>query len=348
MATSRRTKRKSKTKRKVLYTVLTVCMLLLSSVIVFAINLSLETKNATSKMYEPLDSEKEAKDDTTKKFENAKAEDSAFTILLAGIENQEEAKYGRADVLIVATINPKTEKISMVSLPRDMKVYIPDLGYKDKINHSYANGGINYTVNTVEELLDIPIDYYVSTDFQGFEDIVDTVGGVDVEVPFTFKAQLTGSLKWKTYTEGPMYLNGNEALAYVRMRKKDPQGDMGRNLRQKQVIEEIINKGTSISNITKIDDMIGDVGNNVKTNIPTSEYFGLIKMYQKIKSSPIEQLQIEGDNDTSSGYYYFIPREDSLEEVKNQLKLNLDDFGQNASSETNNKTTQVNDLSIGK
>lgn len=346
MTTSRQKKRKTKTRRKILYTILIISMVLLSGVIVFATNLSLQTKNAMNKIYEPLDRDKEQKDDTTSKIDNAKAEDSAFTILLAGIENEEKAKYGRSDVLLLATVNPKTEKISLVSIPRDSRVYIPDLGYKDKINHSYANGGINYTINTVEELLDIPIDYYVSTDFKGFEDIVDTVGGVEVDVPFTFSAQLTGSLKWKKYTEGPMFLDGNEALAYVRMRKKDPQGDMGRNLRQKQVIQEIISKATSISNIANIDDMIKDVGNNVKTNIPSSEYFSLIKTYQNLKSSPIEQIQLEGDDATIKGIYYFIPKEDSLEEIKRQLKLNLDDFGQNAQSETN-KSTSVHDLTIG-
>ncbi|TQR06265.1 LCP family protein [Psychrobacillus soli] len=346
MTTSRQKKRKTKTRRKILYTILIISMVLLSGVIVFATNLSLQTKNAMNKIYQPLDREKDPTKEAENKIENAKAEDSAFTILLAGIENEEKAKYGRSDVLILATINPKTEKISMVSIPRDSRVYVPDLGYQTKINHSYAFGGINYTINTLEEVLDIPIDYYVSTDFQGFEDIVDTVGGVDVEVPFTFSAQLTGSLKWKKYTEGPMFLNGNEALAYVRMRKKDPQGDAGRNIRQKQVIQEIINKATSISNIGNIDNMIKDVGNNVKTNIPSSEYFGLIKTYQNIKSSPIEQLQLKGYDTLIRGTSYFIIDEESLEEVKRQLQLNLDDFGQNAQSEMN-KSTSVHDLTIG-
>lgn len=347
MVTSRQKKRKVKSRRKILYTLLIVSMVLLSGVIVFATNLSYQTKQAMNKMYEPLERDKDTKDSMEKKLENAKAEDSAFTILLAGVDNQEKAKYGRSDVLIVATVNPKTQKISMVSIPRDSRVYIPDLRYNDKINHSYAYGGINYTINTIENLLDIPIDYYISTDFQGFEDIVDTVGGIDVDVPFTFKAQLTGSLKWKKYTEGPMFLNGNEALAYVRMRKTDPKGDMGRNERQKAVVQEIINKGTSLSNITKIDDMIEDVGNNVKTNIPSSQYLGLIKMYQKIKNSPIEQLHVEGKDTSIRGVYYFIPDEDSIEEIKKQLTLNLDDFGQSAQSDTNH-TKALNDLSIGK
>ena len=345
MTTSRQKKRKTKTRRKILYTILIISMVLFSGAIVFATNLSLQTKNAINKIYEPLEKDTNPKEEAENKIESAKAEDSAFTILLAGIENEEKAKYGRADVLILATINPKTEKISLVSIPRDSRVYVPDLGYQTKINHSYAFGGINYTINTLEEILDIPIDYYVSTDFQGFEDIVDTVGGVDVDVPFTFSAQLTGSLKWKKYTEGPMYLNGNEALAYVRMRKKDPQGDAGRNIRQKQVIQEIINKATSISNIANIDDMIKDVGNNVKTNIPSSDYFGLIKTYQNIKSSPIEQLQLEGVDTMIRGTSYFLIDEESLEEVKKQLQLNLDDFGQNAQSEIKTKT--VSDLTIG-
>lgn len=346
MSTSRRTKRKSKTRRKFYYTLLIVSMLVVSAGIVFAINLSIGTKNAMTQIYEPLEGDTEKGSETTDKFNNAKAEDSAFTILVAGIENQEKAKYGRSDVLMVVTVNPKTGKISMLNIPRDTRIYISKMGYEDKINHAYANGGINYTVPTVEELLDIKIDYYVSTDFKGFEDIVNTVGGVDVEVPFTFKAQLTESLKWKTYTKGPMYLNGNEALAYVRMRKKDPQGDAGRNIRQKDVIKAVIDKATSLSSITKLDDMIKDVGNNVKTNIPSSEYFGLIKMYQKIKDNPIEQLVLEGYDDRLNGVSYFFIKEDSLEEVKKQLQLNLDDFGQNAQSDLNTDK-KLNDLSIG-
>lgn len=347
MAPSRLTKLKSMKKRKTLFTILIVSMLLVSSVIVFAIKLSLETKNAASKMFEPLVGDTEDNGEII-----PRAEGSAFTILLAGIEHKEEEKYGRSDMLIVATVNPKTQKISMVSIPRDTMVYIEELGYEDKINHAYSSGGMNYTVNTLQKLLDIPINYYVSTDFQGFEDIVDTIGGVDVDVPFTFKAQLTESLKWKTYTKGPMFLNGNEALAYVRMRKKDPEGDKGRNLRQKQVIQDVINKATSLNKITKIDDMIRDVGNNVKTNIPTSEYLGLMKMYQKIKTSPIEQLHLEGidkklyDKKEKKDIWFFFPYDDSLNELKEILKLNLDDSGQNAQSDIN-ETKEVKHLSKG-
>lgn len=336
MVTSRREKRKTKKKRKTLNTILIISLLLFSGIVVFATNLSLEANKALNKMYVPTGADE--KENSTN-LDNVKAVDSAFTILLVGIENQENEKYGRSDMLIVATVNPKAQKISMVSIPRDARVYIEELGREDKINHAYASGGINYTIHSVEKLLDLPIDYYVSTDFQGFEDIVDTVGGVDVEVPFTFKAQLTHSLNWKTYTKGHMFLNGNEALAYVRMRKTDIEGDIGRNSRQKEVIQDIINKATSIRNITKIDDMIEDVGENVKTNIPPSEYFGLMKMFQKLKVSPIEQLHLEGydkkiyEKRLKKEIWYFFPNDDSLNDLKEKLKLNLNDLGQNAKNE---------------
>ena len=295
MSTTRRMNRKNKKNSKAKIIILSICMLMVSAVIIYAIDLVIDTKNATSKIYEPIvNNTKQASEKTIDKVKATLREDFDF---VNKAETQEGATFGRSDVLIVITVNPKTDKISMVSLPRDSLVYIPDLDREAKINHSYAKGGINYTINTVEELLDIPIDYYVSTDFEGFEDIVDTLGGIDVDVPFTFKAQLTKSLEWKTYTEGDMFLNGNEALAYVRMRKSDPQGDMGRNNRQRDVIKEIVDKGTSITSITKIDDMIEDVGNNVKSNIPPNSYLSFIKMYKSLNSVPIEQYKLEGSDE---------------------------------------------------
>lgn len=318
MSTSRQKMRKKKARKKWVVATLSIAILLFSALIVFAINLTMEAKKTANTIYEPLERETEV---TT--LDAVKEEDRNFSVLLVGVDTQGGAKYGLSDVLIVVTVNPKKEDITMVSIPRDSLVYIPDLNKKDKINHSFSNGGINYTVNTVENLLDIPIDYYVTTDFQGFEDIVDTVGGIEVNVPFTFKAQLTGSLKWKTFTEGPMELNGNEALAYVRMRKSDPQGDFGRNQRQKEVIKQIIDKGTSLKNISKLDEMLEDVSENIRTNIPSSNYLGLIKLYQNMKTVPITQLTIEGE-DLNSGGYYFIPSSQSLDQVSEELKRSLD------------------------
>lgn len=336
-----RVKRKTFKRKKVIYTIMISSILLMSAVIFFAINLSWEAKHANNKIFAPLI--KDLEEDTGTKEVKAK---SPFSILLAGIEHGENEKYGRSDMLIVATVNPTTNKMSMVSIPRDTLVYIEGLDKEDKINHAYSNGGINWTTDTIENMLGIPIDYYVSTDFQGFQDIVDTLGGVEVDVPFTFKIQLA-NFEWKTYTEGPMFLEGDEALAYVRMRKKDPEGDKGRNERQKQVIQSLLSEMTNVSMITKIDDLIKDIGENVKTNIPSSDYIKLAKMYQQIKGTPIEHLQLDGTGKTiyskEAGHdlWYFIADENSLNEVSKKLKTNLEDTTYKANSD------EVKDLTIG-
>lgn len=320
MPISRRSKQKQKKKRKIILLALVISSILLVGVIAFAISLTQESKNATSKMYVPLEREEE---------EQTKLRITPFSILVAGVDDEKEAKYGRSDMLLLVTVNPKAEKISMVNIPRDTRLYIEELEREDKVNHAYSYGGINFTINALEKLLEIPIDYYVTTNFQGFEDIVDTLGGIEVDVPFTVDIQLADTLKWKTYTEGPMLLKGNEALAYVRMRKKDPEGDKGRNLRQKQVIQAILNESTRFSSVTKLDDLIENVGENVRTNMPTSDYLGFVKLYQEIKDSPIVPLTLEGQDERiyskieNKELSYFIPNEASLEELKQNLKANL-------------------------
>lgn len=122
---------------------------------------------------------------------------------------------------MVATFNPSDQTMKLLSIPRDTRVKIGDLGYKDKINHSYSEGGKELTIETVEGFLDIPIDYFVTVNFDGFISIVDLLGGVTVDVPFDFNDI---NAKWERFyfTEGEMELDGEEALVYARMRKKDP------------------------------------------------------------------------------------------------------------------------------
>ncbi|MDQ0218430.1 LCP family protein [Peribacillus cavernae] len=246
-----------------------------------------------------------------------------FSILLAGIENQDGSK-GRADVLLLITVNPKTEQVFMMSIPRDSRVYVPEKGYNTKINHTYGyEGGIESTIPIVEEMMDVPVDYFVTTNFEGFEDIVDTLGGVKVDVPFTFRGQLTGSHRYKTFNKGPMELNGNEALAFVRMRKSDPKGDAGRNERQQQVIKAIIDKGTSFGSITKVDDLMDDLGENVKTNIRPSKVVNFVRLYSKLKNTEVQNIQIEGTNETINGASYFIPDEESIQQNGDIMKQAL-------------------------
>lgn len=312
MNNTRNIRRKKRKKRFLRLTILFMLLTILAGGSYLAFDFIYSAKQASDSIYQELDSSKLA---------NQRAEvevtKDPFNILLVGIEDQEGGE--RADVLLLLTVNPQTKEIYMLSIPRDTRTYVESAGYETKINHSLGFGGIESTISTVSELLDVPIDYYMTTNFNGFEDIVDTLGGITVDVPFTFKAQLTGSLKWKTYTEGPMDLNGNEALAYVRMRKADPKGDMGRNERQQQVIQEIVDKGTSFTSITKIDDIMDDLGENVKMNIPPSKFASFVKLYTQIKDSQIQHLALEGYDDYIDSVYYYIPYEESLTNLSTTL-----------------------------
>ena len=312
---SRIKRRKKKRKLKGIFRrILFLLLLILLVVAGYFGYLFYKANNVANQTYEEIDRSKIP----NHRQEKIKVKEDPFTVLLIGVDDT-EGGLGRSDVLMLVTVNPKTKDISLISIPRDSRTYIPELGRKDKINHSYSNGGVTSTIETVTEMLDIPIDYYVTTNFQGFEDVVDSLGGITVDVLFTFKAQLTGSLKWKTYYEGKMELNGNEALAYVRMRKSDPLGDFGRNERQKEAVKEIVKKATSLTSFTKIDNVLDDIGSNVKTNIPSREFLSFIQLYASLKDTEIQSIKLEGYDQTINSIYYFIPYEESIAQVHEEV-----------------------------
>lgn len=313
--TRRLVKKKKKKKKKIRLLLLMIFFLFIGSVSVFGYNIYSATKKASEKIYQALGS--------SKRSQHIEIRKDPFTVLLVGVENQYHDEEGRSDVIMLLTVNPKTNKVYLLSIPRDTRVYIPTEGRKDKITHSYSHGGIESTIAAVNELIDVPIDYYITTDFEGFQKIVDSIGGITVDVPFTFKAQLTGSLKWHTFHKGKQKLNGNEALAYVRMRKSDPRGDFGRNEREKQAIKAIIEKSTSITSLPKLDDIISELGDHVRTNIPPSDLLSFIYFYQKMNKAHVENLHLKGYDDTINGVYYYIPDEESVTAITKTLQQAL-------------------------
>jgi polyisoprenyl-teichoic acid--peptidoglycan teichoic acid transferase len=267
-----------------------------------------------------------------------------FSILLLGIEDY-SSKYdkGRSDTIMVATFNPKKQTMKLLSIPRDTYVRIP--GYKkDKINASYAFGGKEETIKTVEQFLDIPIDYYATVNFQGFKNIVDIVGGVTVDVPFDFNDI---NNKWKRFYfhEGSQKLNGEAALVYARMRKQDPRGDFGRNDRQRQIVSAVIDKLSTPKTLLKIDDITDAIGNNVETNMKIKEALAFRKKYPNFNSSNIEQLQIKGYDDNGK-IYYFIPDKENLEEIKNILKTHLEIIPEQDQSSDSSEDTNISDNNL--
>ncbi|WP_034765301.1 polyisoprenyl-teichoic acid--peptidoglycan teichoic acid transferase TagU [Rossellomorea vietnamensis] len=243
-----------------------------------------------------------------------------FSVLLLGVDER-AGDRGRSDTMIVVTVNPHEKTTKMLSIPRDTLVDIVGRGTRDKINHAYAFGGVEMSMDTVEEFLDIPIDYYAKINMEGFKDIVNAVGGVTVNNDFTF------SSGGYTFNEGQLSLSGEKALAYARMRKQDPRGDFGRQARQRQVIQAVIKEGASVSSLWNYGDIFGAIGNNVKTNLTLDEMVEIQKNY-KSATKDISQSQISGDgqmisNGTQDIYYYVVPEEER-QKVQNDLKDHLD------------------------
>lgn len=325
--------RKKKKKKIIIKRLLFFTLLLLLIIGGYSGFLLYKTFEAANESYSELDRGKKSE----LRDVEIEAGKDPISILIMGIEDYSSGgKNGRSDSLLVATLNPESKTMKLLSIPRDTKVYIESEGKKDKINHAYAYGGKESTIETVESMLDIPIDYYATVNFSAFKDIVDEVGGITVEVPFDFSEMSDEDKKQFHFKEGKMTLEGEEALAYARMRKHDPRGDFGRNERQQQVLTAIIDKIMSPNNLLKLDDIAGHIGDNVETNMQISEALGLQRRYSNFTSKNISQLSIKGEDDYQGGVYYFVPDEESQEELIKELKVHL---GIEKENDTSNTTT---------
>ncbi|MBS9802775.1 LCP family protein [Bacillus toyonensis] len=254
-----------------------------------------------------------------------------FTILIMGIEDYAtDGQNGRTDSLMFATVNPKTKKVSLMSIPRDSRVPIVGKGKEDKINAAHAYGGEEMAIKTVEGFLKVPVDHYIKIDFQGFKGIVDAVGGVTVDVPFDFwERSDVDYYKKIQFKQGQQNLNGEEALAYVRMRKQDPNGDYGRATRQRQLLAAVAQKLNSTSTVFKIKDLTTVVGKYIKTDIPISDGLALYNKLSGFDPSTIQTIKLEGEDKKIGGIYYFLPDPINVETVRNEIKKELGEKAKN-------------------
>jgi polyisoprenyl-teichoic acid--peptidoglycan teichoic acid transferase len=302
---------KRRKKKKWLRWVGGIVAVLLIGIGAYAYSIYHHVKQTANQMYENVDWKSDKRDD-----EVSFKEKTPISILLIGVDER-KGDRGRADSLIVMTVNPNKKSIEMVSIPRDTRTEIIGKGKKDKINHSYAFGGVEMTMATVEHFLDIPIDYYIKVNMESFRDIVDAVGGVTVNNPFAF------TYEGVTFPKGEITLNGEKALKYSRMRKSDPRGDFGRQDRQKQIIEAIIQKGASFSSLTNYDEVLAAIGKNMKTNLTFDEMQEIQANYKEARHH-IEQLHITGKGTKINGTYYLIVPEEERLAISNKLKEHLE------------------------
>lgn len=302
---------KPKKKSKALKIFLAIILLLVVGIVGYGYSIFHNINKTAKNIHNPLDRTPEVSRPTNLALDKKEP----FSVLMLGVDER-EGDRGRSDSIIVLTVNPEKKSMDMLSIPRDTRVEIVGKGIEDKINHAYAFGGVEMSMNTVEKFLDIPIDYYIKMNMEGFKEIVDAVGGVNVNNDLDF------SVGQKHFSKGNITLNGADALAYSRMRYDDPRGDFGRQLRQRQVIQGVINKGANITALWKYDDVLKALGKNVETNLSLDEMMEIQKNYKDARHN-IDQYQIEGSGQTIGKVWYYIVPQQERERVQGILKDHL-------------------------
>ena len=213
------------------------------------------------------------KEEKPKKEVNVSEE--TFTVFLSGNDSYGTVSLadGRTDVNILATVNPKTKQILLTTTPRDYYVVQPVYGSRDKLTHA-GLWGVDCSMETLENLYDIEIDYYARVNFSGFRDIIDALDGVEVYSDYAF----TTSDGQHYFDYGYNYVYGEAALSFVRERYAFAAGDAQRGRNQMAMIQAIINKITSPAILTNYMDLMSSLSSCFITDIPRGKISDLVKM----------------------------------------------------------------------
>lgn len=251
-----------------------------------------------------------------------------FSVYLSGIDVYGEiTQNSRSDVNIIATVNPKTRQILLVTTPRDYYVEIPEVshGQKDKLTHAGIYG-VDASIRTLSELYDVEIPFYARVNFTSLIDIVNILGGVDVDSEYEFTTSKAAG-KVVDVKKGMNHFNGEEALAFSRERKHLPDGDNQRGKNQQAVLTAMIKKMVSPSMLLKANSIINSVSGNVETNMSQKQLQALIKRQLSVGGKwNIKSVAADGTGDQqacfSSGsqeLYVTIPNETSVEEIQTEI-----------------------------
>lgn len=240
-----------------------------------------------------------------------------LNVMLFGEDNKKGADHGRTDTIIMMSIDNRHKKLKLTSFQRDTYVYIPGYGY-NKINAAYTYGGPKLTIETVEANFGIKIDRYAVVDFKSFINIIDTLGGIDLDVTqdeieyINYQMYKNGqSSEWSTITDPPglVHLNGQEALWYARNRglSKGEDGneigldgdDWDRTSRQRKLLEKMFNdmKGADLPQIVSI---VSSVGPMVTTNLKKDEITALVSHAPTYLGYTVEQNYVP-----TEGLWYY-------------------------------------------
>lgn len=231
--------------------------------------------------------------------------DGRINILLLGRAGEHYPGKNLTDTVMIMSIAPETKQVAILSLPRDLYVPIIDTSSYTKLNSLYQYGlsnqtGVDPLKKAIEHITGEPIHYFATIDFDGFEKIVDTLGGIAVDVPRDFKdTRYPGkNYSYETFEikKGWQTLDGETALKYVRERHADPEGDFGRAKRQQQVIQAIRSKAFSLGtlfNIVTVDKLVETLGESIKTDMSIGDMARFLELARTIDTKNVTSVVVD-------------------------------------------------------
>ncbi len=267
-----------------------------------------------------------------------------FTILLMGVDSAEEGlsknTVANGDSLILVTFNPNTLNATMLSIPRDS--YVPIACWsgtpENKITHAAAYG-TDCMMDTIENYFDVTIDYYAKINFKGLVSLVDTLGGITVDVPQDLCTDNSNREGQVCINAGVQTLNGEQALVLARNRKQLAAGDLDRGLNQQLVIQGILNKVKDMKSINQVMDVLNTITNNLDTNFTEQQILSFYDIAKDIMSNAlqkddadlinIEQLYLDGtgqmiyDERSRMVLWDYVPNTKSRDDIIKAMKINL-------------------------
>ncbi|WP_229711436.1 LCP family protein [Pectinatus frisingensis] len=242
------------------------------------------------------------------------------TIMVMGVDSRAD-DVGRSDTLMVFTVDEKKDDVSVLSIPRDTRVKIDGHNY-DKINHAYAYGGHQLTQKAVEDLLNVPMNYYVLINIQSFAKIIDAIGGVDIDVEkrmyYDDPWDDNGGLHIDLYP-GMQHMDGKKAIEYVRFR--DGEGDIGRIARQQHFIKAVLAKVLTPAVLPKIPEIIKEVSSTVKTNLSFTDMLKFARLLPGMKDGGVTSSMLPGKPAYIDDVSYWLP---DIEELRRNMAETMD------------------------
>jgi LCP family protein required for cell wall assembly len=221
--------------------------------------------------------------------EKASAPGEPFYMALMGSDTRPGQSQQRSDTLIVARVDPKNKKISMISIPRDSRVAIPGQ-WTTKINAAAVYGGPSLVIKTLKQLTGLPITHFVNLNFNGFRDVVDAIGGVWINVPIEIYDRQASAYgpAYATVHKGYQKLDGKHALTFVRTRHTMADSDYGRMRNQQAFIKALASQALSLSNVFNASSIINAVASNLDTDFTPAQLADLVLQFKGMKAGGID------------------------------------------------------------